>query len=151
MIRRPPRSTLFPYTTLFRSQPAHGWRAALRVVARRSLGADHLADVALAQPPDDGGTAQEGEHERRHDRARGAKREVVEQVEKDVLLRERREQVIEHVQSSVQVRQHPLERHPAGRLEQYDLVARESGLEPWAERVSVRRRDQALPERRPGS
>src|SRR2546422_4011646 len=25
MIRRPPRSTLFPYTTLFRSQP--GWRA----------------------------------------------------------------------------------------------------------------------------
>src|SRR5260370_15832291 len=26
MIRRPPRSTLFPYTTLFRSRPAH-WRA----------------------------------------------------------------------------------------------------------------------------
>src|SRR3712207_8255329 len=26
MIRRPPRSTLFPYTTLFRSAPAaHGW------------------------------------------------------------------------------------------------------------------------------
>src|SRR2546427_6877930 len=24
MIRRPPRSTLFPYTTLFRSQPARG-------------------------------------------------------------------------------------------------------------------------------
>src|SRR5690348_17438823 len=24
MIRRPPRSTLFPYTTLFRSQHAHG-------------------------------------------------------------------------------------------------------------------------------
>src|SRR5256885_16433370 len=30
MIRRPPRSTLFPYTTLFRSQPlqGHGQRAA---------------------------------------------------------------------------------------------------------------------------
>src|SRR3954462_6666932 len=32
MIRRPPRSTLFPYTTLFRSRHAHrvrrpGWRA----------------------------------------------------------------------------------------------------------------------------
>src|SRR2546422_3366593 len=28
MIRRPPRSTLFPYTTLFRSQPrARSWRA----------------------------------------------------------------------------------------------------------------------------
>src|SRR2546426_7021168 len=29
MIRRPPRSTLFPYTTLFRSHPRHapaGWR-----------------------------------------------------------------------------------------------------------------------------
>src|SRR3712207_7146471 len=26
MIRRPPRSTLFPYTTLFRSQRAHGDR-----------------------------------------------------------------------------------------------------------------------------
>src|SRR2546425_13115526 len=24
MIRRPPRSTLFPYTTLFRSRPPHG-------------------------------------------------------------------------------------------------------------------------------
>src|SRR5256884_5445877 len=28
MIRRPPRSTLFPYTTLFRSSPAHDWRSA---------------------------------------------------------------------------------------------------------------------------
>src|SRR2546422_11164557 len=26
MIRRPPRSTLFPYTTLFRSVPIVGWR-----------------------------------------------------------------------------------------------------------------------------
>src|SRR2546427_8433264 len=25
MIRRPPRSTLFPYTTLFRSEPQHRW------------------------------------------------------------------------------------------------------------------------------
>src|SRR3712207_9474197 len=28
MIRRPPRSTLFPYTTLFRSQEAGDWAAA---------------------------------------------------------------------------------------------------------------------------
>src|SRR3712207_9266277 len=28
MIRRPPRSTLFPYTTLFRSRPARGRRRA---------------------------------------------------------------------------------------------------------------------------
>src|SRR3712207_6890372 len=32
MIRRPPRSTLFPYTTLFRSLAAAGPRAAARVV-----------------------------------------------------------------------------------------------------------------------
>src|SRR5438552_5570351 len=27
MLRRPPRSTLFPYTTLFRSSPPDNWRA----------------------------------------------------------------------------------------------------------------------------
>src|SRR5258707_10358158 len=35
MIRRPPRSTLFPYTTLFRSQAA--------VLERAVLGLDHAA------------------------------------------------------------------------------------------------------------
>src|SRR2546430_15437392 len=30
MIRRPPRSTLFPYTTLFRSHPGRGIRGARR-------------------------------------------------------------------------------------------------------------------------
>src|SRR5438067_9176003 len=33
MLRRPPRSTLFPYTTLFRSEPRALRRAALRDVA----------------------------------------------------------------------------------------------------------------------
>src|SRR5437588_5547145 len=32
MIRRPPRSTLFPYTTLFRSQSTHGTRDRAREV-----------------------------------------------------------------------------------------------------------------------
>src|SRR2546425_3693188 len=42
MIRRPPRSTLFPYTTLFRSLSKEGERIAL----------DHdLEDLFLAQPP----------------------------------------------------------------------------------------------------
>src|SRR5258708_35547346 len=36
MIRRPPRSTLFPYTTLFRSQPDHPGRAWQRGPARVS-------------------------------------------------------------------------------------------------------------------
>src|SRR3712207_7536085 len=39
MIRRPPRSTLFPYTTLFRS--ADGRTVPLAVLCRRSL-AQHL-------------------------------------------------------------------------------------------------------------
>src|SRR3712207_8117138 len=52
MIRRPPRSTLFPYTTLFRSAatapgPAPSARGELidRLVERR--GADRLADHAV--------------------------------------------------------------------------------------------------------
>src|SRR5256885_8507111 len=32
MIRRPPRSTLFPYTTLFRSVKRAGWDNALRIL-----------------------------------------------------------------------------------------------------------------------
>src|SRR2546430_9869136 len=35
MIRRPPRSTLFPYTTLFRSRADQGRRAAGRAVVQR--------------------------------------------------------------------------------------------------------------------
>src|SRR2546422_10427287 len=39
MIRRPPRSTLFPYTTLFRSQPAreHGGGQAVLTVSAQGL------------------------------------------------------------------------------------------------------------------
>src|SRR3989442_11014516 len=46
MIRRPPRSTLFPYTTLFRSVPDSGGDAALfraAELARDSLGNARLA------------------------------------------------------------------------------------------------------------
>src|SRR2546426_9555372 len=50
MIRRPPRSTLFPYTTLFRSQPVH----------RAQEGA-----LAAARRPDQGGhgTPRNGDHD----------------------------------------------------------------------------------------
>src|SRR3989441_10122139 len=46
MIRRPPRSTLFPYTTLFRSirLPA-GARLTARVSLRSSIPVDHLEIV----------------------------------------------------------------------------------------------------------
>ena len=35
MMRRPPRSTLFPYTTLFRSSPAFGWMTAMRRAGKK--------------------------------------------------------------------------------------------------------------------
>src|SRR3712207_8700918 len=40
MIRRPPRSTLVPYTTLFRSAGAH------RLVDSGITGADHVAQIS---------------------------------------------------------------------------------------------------------
>src|SRR2546428_6942360 len=46
MIRRPPRSTLFPYTTLFRS-PARRRARALAHPARARAGRQHDADALL--------------------------------------------------------------------------------------------------------
>src|SRR3712207_8964347 len=49
MIRRPPRSTLFPYTTLFRSEFLLGVEGlALRAV---EAGVDALVDVAVVVDP----------------------------------------------------------------------------------------------------
>src|SRR3712207_8075598 len=56
MIRRPPRSTLFPYTTLFRSEAGHGGhRAHARDVADQTADLRHhllraLEGGALRQP-----------------------------------------------------------------------------------------------------
>src|SRR5260221_6364570 len=57
MIRRPPRSTLFPYTTLFRSRLAGAWpiwarmaRAAAAGPARRGSG-DHTAGLQSHSDP----------------------------------------------------------------------------------------------------
>src|SRR5260370_28440686 len=44
MIRRPPRSTLFPYTTLFRSQPAGEFR---EIVGRMQVDARGLPVAAI--------------------------------------------------------------------------------------------------------
>src|SRR3712207_7394178 len=51
MIRRPPRSTLFPYTTLFRSSaaPRKPWRAS--VAAARPFMADQPTWKRLVQAP----------------------------------------------------------------------------------------------------
>src|SRR2546421_6596413 len=58
MIRRPPRSTLFPYTTLFRSLPVDEGlvetleRAGIEKTTGPGEGyGDMLAEPALAQPP----------------------------------------------------------------------------------------------------
>src|SRR5256885_10697241 len=47
MIRRPPRSTLFPYTTLFRSRSPRGRTPSPRDAGprRRSVGAQHAAPL----------------------------------------------------------------------------------------------------------
>src|SRR2546426_7174287 len=47
MIRRPPRSTLFPYTTLFRSHPTGAMHARERLEA--VMGPGGVADCANAQ------------------------------------------------------------------------------------------------------
>src|SRR3712207_8721051 len=50
MIRRPPRSTLFPYTTLFRSGAGHDPHPPeLGVLPDRVLDADHLPAVEHAR------------------------------------------------------------------------------------------------------
>src|SRR5260370_39059364 len=56
MIRRPPRSTLFPYTTLFRSHPAEQWESGrpLRISPvyerERDLGAVFIETVGWERP-----------------------------------------------------------------------------------------------------
>src|SRR3712207_8789722 len=62
MIRRPPRSTLFPYTTLFRSEPvgrpaAVQRRPDLRVVALRHVGSAVGRHGAVGPGLDQGGQA----------------------------------------------------------------------------------------------
>src|SRR3712207_7703203 len=49
MIRRPPRSTLFPYTTLFRSDLGAVHAQQLRPLGRHVLRHDDLQAVALAR------------------------------------------------------------------------------------------------------
>src|SRR2546430_11182740 len=60
MIRRPPRSTLFPYTTLFRSHPAraiqvggHVAAPGLQVGEQRGLRADPIEIIDLQLDPGD--------------------------------------------------------------------------------------------------
>src|SRR3712207_7261081 len=47
MIRRPPRSTLFPYTTLFRSLQFNSFSRAIYVQYRSTFNRDYAAVLAL--------------------------------------------------------------------------------------------------------
>src|SRR3712207_8727228 len=50
MIRRPPRSTLFPYTTLFRSREALSQGQAQQRVAHQRVGDEEPSDKAAEVP-----------------------------------------------------------------------------------------------------
>src|SRR2546429_4265580 len=81
MIRRPPRSTLFPYTTLFRSHAAWAGR-------RRDRGqvADHPSDERAGQGADTIVFAHEGERLPNVSREDGAPYEFVQQDRKSTRL-----------------------------------------------------------------
>src|SRR3712207_7607971 len=66
MIRRPPRSTLFPYTTLFRSDQVRVGRA-LQIEPQAAVGADPLGDDR-AEHGVRGRDAQAGEEDRKSTR-----------------------------------------------------------------------------------
>src|SRR5438552_5850423 len=53
MIRRPPRSTLFPYTTLFRSSPSPSPRAMASVSPRRAMATSNTSNSSnsFISPP----------------------------------------------------------------------------------------------------
>src|SRR3712207_8448710 len=68
MIRRPPRSTLFPYTTLFRSEPEQQGQQQRADVLAVDVGVRHQDDLVVAQLRDvelvvDAG-AEGGDHRR---------------------------------------------------------------------------------------
>src|SRR3712207_8641626 len=50
MIRRPPRSTLFPYTTLFRSAPSSSTRPAGSRTTTRAVGRTHALATLHDRP-----------------------------------------------------------------------------------------------------
>src|SRR2546427_12542949 len=80
MIRRPPRSTLFPYTTLFRSVPLH---AALKVrndrvgneVALQAASGEDMEDHVLIEVAAGTGRLGHGERGKRQGRGESPRRE----------------------------------------------------------------------------
>src|SRR2546426_6468695 len=69
MIRRPPRSTLFPYTTLFRSPQPHNRRVPPARLGRGIRAAYHARGVPRLQALHHARRADRGPGRERHDRA----------------------------------------------------------------------------------
>src|SRR2546422_4661979 len=63
MIRRPPRSTLFPYTTLFRSHRVAGDHRHPEVLQHEGEGLRRLDEVRSSEPRDGGGSLLLRQHE----------------------------------------------------------------------------------------
>src|SRR2546428_9901463 len=97
MIRRPPRSTLFPYTTLFRSDPQ---------VAERERGDEPLVlgEVHEPGPPDVGHDRAAREQERRVVRSEEHTSEL--QSRSDIVCRLLLEKKKSHTISSCRMNQH---------------------------------------------
>jgi hypothetical protein len=74
----------------------HRGRAPLLLVAGRTLCPDHLPDAVQPQPLDDPRAHHEGEDQGGDRRAGGPEGDVIEEIEQDVLLAERRQPMIEH-------------------------------------------------------
>src|SRR2546430_4748221 len=88
MIRRPPRSTLFPYTTLFRSH-RHAFALQAEAASRlRALGPLHLGLGAV-----DGRHVERAAERRRHHRDRHAAMQIGAVALKDLVRFEREENV----------------------------------------------------------
>src|SRR2546430_11992607 len=66
MIRRPPRSTLFPYTTLFRSRDRHRRLGARGTGARRSVPGDPTGHYAGGREPARGARDARGNRSEEH-------------------------------------------------------------------------------------
>src|SRR2546426_7196320 len=69
MIRRPPRSTLFPYTTLFRSRFQFAQESGSNERDENKRGGDEF-QIVWIQPPTQRDGHQQAEQYRAHDRAR---------------------------------------------------------------------------------
>src|SRR6476661_9437766 len=113
-------------------------------MARRPLGADDLAHLSRPKARDHRRPHEKREQQRRDRGPGGAKADVVEKVENDVRLAERREPVIEHRASASEGRavrerrKYTFEGYPTGCLEHHHLAALETPRDQRTERQGIR-------------